>query len=298
MHVDRELLKELGGLRLATPGFASGRRQGDRRSPYRGRGVEFADYRAYAPGDDLRLVDWNVYARLQTVLVRLFHEDRNLSVHIALDASASMAFGHPRKSDHAASLAACVALTALLSQDSVTLGCVGGNGPRTAITAHNKDRFAPMLHLLERVEPAGEVDEPIHAIRAIVGGGRPDRFFFLSDMLYEDALREDLLRAIAAAGRRPVLLHVLSDEELRPDLEEPFKIEDIETGEEVFVKGGASAQKAYHEAFEAWLEEIRSLCHKLRIQYVPAHTTLDLRELVFGLLHKARVVESIRGGAQ
>src|SRR5690606_16952271 len=116
---------DLRSLRLAARGPASGARQGDRRSAVRGRGLEFADHRPYSAGDDLRRVDWNVYARLRTVLVRLYHEDRNLSVRICVDASASMAFGTPRKADHAAELAAGLALVALLVRDDVSVGCVG-----------------------------------------------------------------------------------------------------------------------------------------------------------------------------
>ena len=80
MRIDRLLLRRLAGLRFGARGLASGRRAGDRRSRVKGQGIEFADFREYGVGDDLKLVDWNVYERLGTVLVRLFHEDRNLRI--------------------------------------------------------------------------------------------------------------------------------------------------------------------------------------------------------------------------
>ena len=126
MKVDRKLLNDLGALRVGLPGLALGPQLGDRRSPHRGRGMEFADHRPYRPGDDLRLVDWNVYNRLRTVLVRLFHEDRNLHLGICLDCSGSMGAGSPRKADHAATLAAALSLIGLRERDTVTLSLAGG----------------------------------------------------------------------------------------------------------------------------------------------------------------------------
>jgi len=105
VRIDRNIFAGLATLRVAAPNHAAGGRPGDRRSRARGGGVELADFRPYAPGDDLRLVDWNIFARLETVLVRLFHEDRDLSVVIIVDGSASMGFGSPRKLDHAGELA-------------------------------------------------------------------------------------------------------------------------------------------------------------------------------------------------
>ena len=84
MRIDRSIFAGLDALRLAAPLPTSGGRPGDRRSRARGRGVELADFRPYTPGDDLRLVDWNVFARLEQVLVRLFHEDRDLSLLVVV----------------------------------------------------------------------------------------------------------------------------------------------------------------------------------------------------------------------
>ena len=89
MKVDRTALARFAQLRLHAPSVATSLQQGDRRSPFLGRGVEFADFREYDPGDDIRLIDWNVYLRLGQVLVRQFNEERSLSIKICLDVSAS-----------------------------------------------------------------------------------------------------------------------------------------------------------------------------------------------------------------
>jgi len=292
MQVDHDLFQQISGLRLAAPGLATGPRQGDRRSPFLGRGMEFADYREYRPGDDLRLVDWNVYGRLQAVLVRLFHEDRNLLVRLVVDATGSMGFGSPRKLDHAGNLAAGLALVGLMHRDTVSLGCFGGQGPEAVVTGHDLGAFASMLELLERVEP-GAGGEARRALRSQVASRGGDRVVLLSDLLMDDEEREGLLGVLAAC-RRPVLLHVLGDTELQPDLDRPRLVVDVETGEELAVPGGASARQAYARFLEAWLHDLRVRCAALRIHYVPAFTATSPRDLLLTVLRKARVTEGSR----
>ena len=294
MNIDRSLFNDVGSLRLVMHGVAAGTRQGDRRSPHRGRGVEFADYRAYSPGDDLRLVDWNVYSRLQSVLVRLFHEDRNLSVRVCLDASASMAFGDPRKIDHAGNLAAALALVALLNRDTVALGVSAGEGPKMVVRGQNTKAFPQILHLLERTEAAGDasVKRDLTRLRA---GTKADRMFFVSDMLYPPDDVENVLRVLSASAQSPVLLHVLALEELEPDLRHARRVVDSETGEELFVRGGRQAARDYQAALTQWLDALEDRCDSLRVQYVPAFTTAPVRTLFTKNLRESRVVESLRG---
>jgi uncharacterized protein (DUF58 family) len=297
MRIDKDMLHEVARLKLATPGVASGGQHGDRRSSFLGRGVEFADYRPYGPGDDLRLVDWNVYSRLQVVLVRLFHEDRNLTVQICLDASASMGFGEPRKLDFAGELTAALALIALKGRDSVSLSCGGGTGPLTIVKGQNQNAFARILQYLEMVEPQGG-DDSIRSIKAHFRGSRPDRLFFISDMLKEEADMDRLLRVMSASAKRPTLLHVLGSEELTPDLRYPQRVIDAETGEELRVMGGRVAEKAYREALEAYLEDLKARCRALRIQYVEAYTTATVAELLNGVMRRSKVVASASGASR
>lgn len=296
MHIDRDTLKALAALRLASPRFATGPRQGGRRAASLGRGVEFADYRPYAPGDDLRAVDWNVYARLDTALVRLFQEERNLGVHLCVDASASMDFGTPRKADHAAMLAAGLAAIALLHSDSVALGVCGGTGGRAVVRGQSEAALPEMIRLLERVEPDG-VAAPGRDLQAQLQGQRPDRLVFLSDMLMEEAEREQTLRLLAASARQPVLLHVLSDEELHPDLHEPQHVVDAETGQELHLRGGREAQATYQAALAAFLDDLQARCRRMGILCVQAPTTLPVQALLVGLLRRSGLTESATGEA-
>lgn len=294
MKIDRALFKKVAALRLTTPHLARGPRQGNRRSPNLGRGVEFADYRPYSPGDDLRLVDWNVYARLEVVLVRLFHEDLNMAVHVAVDASGSMDFGQVNKADHAAQLGAALALVAMFNQDTVSLGCIGGRGPKAVVRGQNENGFPAVLKLLERVEPA-ERAEPWRELEAQLHGRTVDRLFFLSDMLYEDDDRERILRLLASASSGSVLLHVLSQEELDPDLSDAQLITDAETAQELLIAGGDRAAETYQRGLRGWLDMLQERCQPLGIQYVPAHTHVAVDRLLLGVMRQAGVAESATG---
>lgn len=298
MHVDRALLNDLGALRVALPGLSQGPQLGDRRSPHRGRGMEFADHRPYRPGDDLKLVDWNVYNRLRQVLVRLFHEDRNLHLGICLDCSASMGTGSPPKADHAATLAAALSLIGLRERDTVTLALAGGTGDVPRLRGHQARSFSRQLSALESAEPAGSPDLA-DTIRRLGDRGRIDRAILISDVLTEDDdAIEAALRALTTVARRPALLHVLAGSEIKPDLSEGVEAVDSETDEILAVGDRAGLAAAYQEALEVYLKGVRTRCAAMRVQYVPAFTNLPLRALVLDALRRGRVVENARGAGR
>ena len=297
MKVDRESLARFAALRLRAPGHATSLQQGDRRSPFLGRGVEFADYRAYDPGDDIRLIDWNVYLRLGLALVRQFNEERSLSVKIFLDTSTSMEFGRPRKADHGAQLAMSLATVALAHRDPVVFCCYGGDAKPVRAKAVNTDGLAELLHIVERVEPGGRGDAYAQ-IGSQLGQGRTDRLVLITDLLLEPEERAQVLKLMAASSRHPVLLHVLSQDELRPDLEDVSKIVDAETGEELDIRDGGSVARQYDDALKAWLADVEGRCRQLGIQYLLAESEKAVEELVHGNLHRARIVEHAAGGAQ
>ena len=298
MKVDRTALARFAQLRLHAPSVATSLQQGDRRSPFLGRGVEFADFREYDPGDDIRLIDWNVYLRLGQVLVRQFNEERSLSIKICLDVSASMAFGEPRKADRAAEVAAALATIALVHRDPVILICFGADRAPVRAKAVNFDGMAELVHVLERVEPGGTGDA-YKQLAGQLGGGRTDRLFLISDLLCEPAAREQQLRLLAASSLHPVLVHTLSAQELKPDLRDVSEIVDAETGETLVLRDGPEAEEAYQEGLRTWLEDIQARCKTLGIQYLrlPPEGS-SLIAFIEGDLRRAHVVENAAGGNQ
>ncbi len=116
-----DLMAQLERLELVTRKVFRGRMKGERRSKRKGQSVEFADFRAYAPGDDLRSLDWNLYARLDRLIVKLFLEEEDLHFYVLVDASRSMDFGEPTKLEYAKQLAAALGFIGLVRTDRVRI---------------------------------------------------------------------------------------------------------------------------------------------------------------------------------
>ncbi|MBV8761934.1 MAG: DUF58 domain-containing protein [Deltaproteobacteria bacterium] len=289
MRIDRTIFGALETLRVAAPKPSASIRPGDRRSRARGRGLDIADFRPYVPGDDLRLVDWNIFSRLDAVLVRLFHEDRDLSIIVVVDASASMGFGTPRKLDHAGELACCLSFLALRARERVRVVVAGGGRAK----GDHLGALPTIVDALERVEPTGVADLPA-SLAQEADRGRGDHAVLLTDLLVEPDVREATLRRLAALARRPVLLHVLGDSELAPNLEEAVLV-DSETGEEVPVRGD---KKGYEAELARWRSEIETRCKELGILYAPAFTTVPARALMGDDLRRRGVTEAARGGGR
>lgn len=289
MKIDRSIFSALETLRVAAPKPSASIRPGDRRSRARGRGLDIADFRPYVPGDDLRLVDWNIFSRLDAVLVRLFHEDRDLSIIVVVDASASMGFSAPRKLDHAGELACCLSFLALRARERVRVVVAGGGRAK----GDHLGALPTIVEALERVEPTGTADLPA-TLAQEAERGRGDHAVLLTDLLVEVDVREATLRRLAALARRPVLLHVLGDSELAPNLEEAVLV-DAETGEEVPVRGD---RKGYNAELSRWRTEIETRCKELGILYAPAFTTVPARALMGDDLRRRGVTEAARGGGR
>src|SRR5687767_14061640 len=115
--LDLQFVRRLDRLKLQNRRTLAGQLKGERRSRKKGLGLDFADYRHYTPGDDLRFIDWNLYARLDRLFVKIFHEEQDLQCHLLLDCSRSMDWGEPGKFDFARRLAAAIAYVGLIGQD-------------------------------------------------------------------------------------------------------------------------------------------------------------------------------------
>ncbi|MBK8936770.1 MAG: DUF58 domain-containing protein [Polyangiaceae bacterium] len=293
MRVDQASLSRYMELRLHAAGHATSQVQGNRRSAEKGRGVEFAEYRAYDPGDDIRLVDWNVYLRLGVALVKQFTEERSLSLRVCVDTSESMAFGEPRKADQAAQIAAAVAMVALGQREPVTLVCAGGEGPVMRAKAVNPGQMGELVAVLERAEPRGRASLK-DQLAAHLGSGRSDLLVLISDLLLEDEELASLLRLCAASSHRTCVVHVLGPDELDPPLDSIQRVVDAETQEEIVLP--ASAKKAYQEALASWRKATEERCRKLGLTYVFAPTELGLEQVMHRALPGGRVVEHRIGG--
>ena len=286
---DEEFLRRLERLAVLVKRPVRGGLKGGRRSAKRGQSVEFADYRDYTLGDDLRQLDWNVYARLEKLLVKLFIEEEDLTVTLLVDGSASMAHGTPDKLVFAKRAAAALGYIALAAEDRVVLASLGGRSARRRSALRGSGRAFRLLADLSAIAPADGVTDLVascrHALAQVTGRGV---IVLVSDLL--DPGAERALRDLAGTGSEVIVLHVLAPDELDPTLDGDLRLVDSESGATVDVTLDLAARERYTDRVAAWREELATLTAKRRIAYVPLTSDVPLADLVFAELRRRRVV--------
>jgi uncharacterized protein (DUF58 family) len=286
---DEGFLRQLERLGVLMRQPVRGGLKGGRRSVKRGQSVEFADYRDYSLGDDLRQLDWNVYARLEKLFVKLFIEEEDVTITFLLDASPSMAFGRPQKLLFAKRAAAALGYIALASEDRVVVTALAGRTARRQGGLRGSGRVLRLLANLSSIQPGeGPTDllaAARHAAAMLRGRGV---VVLISDLL--DPSADRVIRELAATGSELIVLHTLSPDELDPALEGDLKLVDSETGEGIDVTVDLATLDDYRARLAAWQDSFSDLAAKRRAAYVPLSTDVPLADLVFAELRRRRVV--------
>ena len=286
---DEAFLRRLEALELASRRMIAGRMKGERRSVRRGQSVEFADYRTYATGDDLRQLDWNAYARLERLFVKLFVEEEDVTVHVLVDASRSMDFGSPNKLDAGRRAAAALAYLGLASMDRVSVAFLG-DGTATAMRPMRGKRRAPELFAFlsePRAERATGLAAAARSYASRMRGRGP--LLLISDLMDPSYL--DALRDLAGTKSQLSVLHLLAPEEIEPDVAPDARLVDNETGHGVEVSGDDDLVERYRTRLAEWQDEISTFVSRRGGAYVPVPSDTDLADLLFDVLRRRRVVE-------
>ncbi|GIV95918.1 MAG: hypothetical protein KatS3mg057_0575 [Herpetosiphonaceae bacterium] len=287
---DPAFLRTLDRLTLITRRPLAGVMQGERRSPRRGASVEFADYKPYVPGDDFRQIDWNLYARLERFFLKLFVAEEEVTLHLLVDASASMDWGHPNKLRYALRAAGSLGYIALASLDRVAVQAFGGAAGAAGRQRPVRGRAGalPLLNFLSRVRAAGSAALLESCRRYAQTAGVVGPLLLCSDLL-DERWRE----ALAALRRRPfeiTVLHILSPDELAPAFEGDLRLVDIEGGEPVEVSADVDLLERYQERLAGWRSEIETYCAGHDINYIFVPTTIPLEELLLDILQRRGVL--------
>lgn len=286
---DDAFQRKLEMLALVSRKVFAGRTRAERRSRKQGSGVEFADHREYAPGDDIRFVDWSVYQRFGRLLIRLFEEQEDLSVYFLVDTSGSMGFGDGAKFDQARRLAAALAYVALAHLDRVTVLGVGRGVVSSTATLRGKGRIFQVLDFLQRLEATGETRLGDAAKTFAARHKRRGVAVLLSD-LYDPAGFEAGLNVVRYNHFEPYVVHVLDPRDAHPDLRGDLRLVDCETGaaRDVTVSGAVKSRFA-----EAWSESQRAaerFCVGRHVPYFAADVATPFEELVLGLFRQGGLI--------
>ncbi|MBO5283616.1 MAG: DUF58 domain-containing protein [Lachnospiraceae bacterium] len=284
--LDAKFFDSLSRLQLQMSHKSSLNMSGNRKSVQKGISAEFSDFREYMPGDDLRRMDWNVYARLDKLYIREYMEEKEAVVSVLIDTSASMDYGERSKAELAVDLAAVVSFLALNNMDRLMLYDMKDMSRRLSVGG-GRNAFAKVLRWLEKLTFSGETDMLSAAKKMQLRG--PGVTVLISDFLHPHMLEknptgqgyEKLLQYLEYRKQRPVVLHTLAEEELRVTLEGALNLIDAENGSKLRLTVDGAAIDRYEKELSRLTERMKRGCSASRGAYVLCDTGRDRRQLIF-----------------
>jgi len=293
MLFDESTLRKINQLTLVASRVRAGAIKGERRSARRGSSVEFADYRNYVPGDDLRRLDWNIYARLDKPFTKLLEEEEDLAVYIVLDASASMNWREQElnKFDYARKLAAGLGAIALSSGDLLSMAVLQNGRVAAEFGASRGSAALPrFFQFLESLAPQGKTDLNAALRQYAIHPRRAGLLILISDLLVEDGFQLGL-RSLLGRGNEVALVHLLAPDEVEPNLAGDLQLLDIETNaaQEVSIDGGL--RNLYSARFREWIQSTQDDCRKQGIKYIHAVTDKSWDKVLLLEMRKAGLVK-------
>lgn len=280
IQLDESLLTAIQDLSLIARHLVDGFLQGQHRSALRGLSQEFISYRPYLPGDPLKDVDWNVWARNDHYFIRQFRHESNFRGYLVLDASRSMDFGEgaTNKFVYGRLLTACLATLMLGQMDAPGLAILGrDSGTMWSPPSTRADHIDQLFHHLEAARADGKTDRLGDISPLIENGRRRSLVAWITDGFFDPEEGRDLLHQFRLRDMDVLVFHLMHPDEMRPPFEGEVLLTDSETGEEMIVDAG-ELRRSYAPRLEAFLAEIEGLCVGLEAHYCRIVTDEPLDE--------------------
>jgi uncharacterized protein (DUF58 family) len=288
--LEPEFLNKLEQLELVSRRIFVGRMKGERKSKRRGSSVEFADHRNYTVGDDLRHIDWNVYGRLDRLFLKLFLEEEDLHVYTLLDTSLSMDFGTPTKLRYGKQVAAALAFIGLVNHDRIVLDTFSARLDQGLRGLRGRSQMWRVVEYLEHLAPSGQSDLTAAAREFAIRHAGKGIVVVVSDFLdkrgYQDALRYLLARSMDI-----YVVHVLSHEEVEPDLVGDLRLVDAEDEENAEITISAPLLKKYKDNLNAFVGGLKEWCTQRGITYIFTTNVYPFDKLILNYLRQRGLVK-------
>jgi uncharacterized protein (DUF58 family) len=300
LRFENDFLKKLEYLHVVSKRALAGQNRADRLSPKRGRGLEFADHRPYAAGDDYRHIDWKAYKRLNRLLLRLFDEERDLSIYLMLDVSRSMA--EPAKFDMARRIAAALCYVGLAHLDRLTIVPFGRDLGHESSPGRGKGRIFRVFEALEQLEASGPTDVRA-ACKAFAS--RPRQLglvVIISDFLEAGSSPSEKdaparsettgpqagLKILRTLGHDVFAVQVTSEHDRDPGVFGTVRFVDVETGEVREIEVTPRLASAYVKAAESHAQTLEHFCGRYDIGYVRADAGRPFEEIILRTFRQGR----------
>ncbi len=282
---DDEFQRKLEYLAMVSKRVFSGVMKAERRTKKTGSGVEFADHREYAPGDDFRYLDWHAYQRFDKLLLRLYEEEEDLSIYFIVDTSVSMGFGEAKKLRFAKQLCAALAYVGLANLDRVAIVTANAEIAARMEPTRNKKRIFRVFEFLRRVESDGDTDLGA-ALRTFVAQHKRRGLAVLISDLYDPAGFEKGINVLRYNKFEPFVLHVVDGRDAVPEMKGDLVLYDCETGEEREVTVTKKVLDRYREAYEQYLKRVQRFCVSRQVSYFQADVDVPFDELILRVFRK------------
>ena len=282
--LDASYFARLQRLKLAVDKKSNASLLGSRKSVRKGSSAEFSDFREYMPGDDIRAIDWNAYARLDRLYIKEYMEEKESAVSLFIDLSKSMDYGEKTKLELQEEIAAALAYIALMNMDHVAVYDLADTR-RRHVASGGKSGFSELTEWLDRLEP-GEPADIMHSI-STVGRMQPGLSVIMSDFLSEEYVDnpgtlEQLIRYLQYRKQKVVILHILAKEEIDVDLSGTFFLIDSEDSDNrLRVTMESGAIRSYKDALEEFTGELKRSAKKCGAAYHLCSTGAGFDKIIF-----------------
>jgi uncharacterized protein (DUF58 family) len=261
-----------------------------------GQTVEFADYREYKLGDDIRRIDWNLYSRFEKFFLKLFTDERQMQIQIFLDCSGSMGKDNPKKSAYAIASAAAIGYLAIHNMDKVSFNIMKGNRANNPFgTIVGKTSFFRSISQLEEVEFEGDTDIASCVTNCPEGGTSNGLSVIISDF-FTDSDWKKAVDYLLYKNRQVLLVQIMTPEEDEPTYDGRVNLidleaEDIEDPRNMKIRITRSMQMAYEEALRDFKNDMKTFCNKRGVDYISVRTDVEIEKMLFGELLKVGIME-------
>lgn len=288
LNLDPAFLRKLERLSLATRRPFAGQMKGEKRSIKRGAGIDFADYREYVAGDDLRYVDWNAAARTDRLYLKLFVEEEDLFLALLIDTSRSMGFGNPVKLKVAAQLAASLGYIGLCNYDRIMVQPYSEVLTKPLPVQRGRSGVPLLLNYLQKIEPKGSTDFS-HTLKRYAASTHSKGLAVVFSDCFDVGWKEGM-KSLLTRGFQIALVHILSEEETAPSLRGDLRILDSETGGSRELSVTPQLLERYARTVTAFCSEIELFCHKYGMDYIRVSSNDPVETLILTTLRQVGLV--------
>jgi len=288
--LDPDFMSRLDQLALVSRKVFAGKMRGERLTKRRGESVEFADYRNYVLGDDLRFLDWNIFARLEKLFIKLFLQEEDLHVSLLIDTSKSMDWGEPNKGLYARRVAAAIAYIGLINFDRVSIYTYA-NGLQDQLAGVRGRRWMfKVIDFLESAEYAGAGNLPLTGKQFAIRHPQPGIVLILSDF-FEKAGYEGGLKFLLGRKYDLYLLQVLSPEEIDPVLAGDLRLTDVEDDDVAEISVSHALLSRYRTNLQAYCESVKDYCTRRGINYLFTSTKVPFDQIILSYFRQRGLVQ-------